>query len=561
MTTFKTGPRQESREARTENTREEASRSEQEETGGLSLPPPEAVIRPFDDARAEATAQRELRDIAQQRQQIMNPQQMSVGQLIQRKETAQPVNKTGLPDHLKAGLENLSSMSMDDVKVHHNSPEPSQLQALAYTEGTDIHLAPGQEKHLPHEAWHVVQQKQGRVTPTMQLKDEQVNDDSALEREADTMGAQAAQGVPGVRRETPIGQTSTNPAEHSEQHQGQCVIQRKIYKNRKSAAVVPTAKAREFLLQEQIPEDIAKRFVSMYVSDPKEHRTLEEVLIEARRANRSAEEAGGEEHGPIHVEERHRQAPEEKEEEHRRKATDFIEIMDGSKWTITTPADVGGWEPDKMMSGKDTRGVSYTKADLEVNGNVREMILWTLDLKFFPQITATARANFRTEKESNPLLTAGDMMNIVTGLDYEKRMSNKVDLIEYGYLGGRVLSVTSYKPKEMEYVRYYSKKVTGDNIEPQQAEIRHFGTHDGKDMGTKGHYHIIKQGEPYTEEQKAKIDNVVNDSGLVGDPDWKTSYPQHPDKIAEKRRKKNKNKKIPTGKKPMYNNATGPDGT
>lgn len=192
MTTFETGPKQESREARTENTREEASRSEQEETGGLSLPPPEAVIRPFDDARAEATTQRELRDIAQQRRQIMNPQQMSVGQLIQRKETAQPVNKTGLPDHLKAGLENLSSMSMDDVKVHHNSPEPSQLQALAYTKGTDIHLAPGQDKHLPHEAWHVVQQKQGRVTPTMQLKDEQVNDDSGLEREADTMGAKAA---------------------------------------------------------------------------------------------------------------------------------------------------------------------------------------------------------------------------------------------------------------------------------------------------------------------------------------------------------------------------------
>jgi hypothetical protein len=27
---------------------------------------------------------------------------------------------------------------------------------------------PGQEQHLPHEAWHVVQQKQGRVKPTGQ---------------------------------------------------------------------------------------------------------------------------------------------------------------------------------------------------------------------------------------------------------------------------------------------------------------------------------------------------------------------------------------------------------
>lgn len=26
-----------------------------------------------------------------------------------------------------------------------------------------IYIAPGQEKYLPHEAWHVVQQKQERV--------------------------------------------------------------------------------------------------------------------------------------------------------------------------------------------------------------------------------------------------------------------------------------------------------------------------------------------------------------------------------------------------------------
>jgi hypothetical protein len=25
----------------------------------------------------------------------------------------------------------------------------------------DIHIGPGQEKHLAHEAWHTVQQKQG----------------------------------------------------------------------------------------------------------------------------------------------------------------------------------------------------------------------------------------------------------------------------------------------------------------------------------------------------------------------------------------------------------------
>lgn len=97
-------------------------------------------------------------------------------------------NNTGMPDNLKNGIEELSGFSMDDVRVHYNSSEPAQLQALAYAQGTDIHIAPGQEQCLPHEAWHVVQQKQGRVQPTLQLQGMNVNDDDALEREADVMG-------------------------------------------------------------------------------------------------------------------------------------------------------------------------------------------------------------------------------------------------------------------------------------------------------------------------------------------------------------------------------------
>ena len=106
----------------------------------------------------------------------------------------QKENKTGLPDNLKSGVENLSGHSLDDVKVHYNSSQPASLQAHAYAQGTDIHVAPGQEKHLPHEAWHVVQQKQGRVQPTRQLKGKtNINDDAGLEKEADVMGAKALQ--------------------------------------------------------------------------------------------------------------------------------------------------------------------------------------------------------------------------------------------------------------------------------------------------------------------------------------------------------------------------------
>jgi len=102
-------------------------------------------------------------------------------------------NDTGLPDNIKSGVENLSGYSMDDVKVHYNSSKPAAIQAKAYAQGTDIHVGPGNEQHLPHEAWHVVQQKQGRVQPTVQAKGLPVNDDQGLEKEADVMGDKAVQ--------------------------------------------------------------------------------------------------------------------------------------------------------------------------------------------------------------------------------------------------------------------------------------------------------------------------------------------------------------------------------
>ena len=166
----------------------------------------------FVDNRPEAIVQRKLQEMANNSPQVMqlktlqnmadnSPQAKQAAQLqamadnyaaqqyqpVQKKE-----NETGLGDNLKSGIENLSGYSMNDVKVHYNSDKPAQLQAHAYTQGTDIHLGSGQEKHLPHEAWHVVQQKQGRVKPTMQMKDKvNINDDAGLEKEADVMGSKA----------------------------------------------------------------------------------------------------------------------------------------------------------------------------------------------------------------------------------------------------------------------------------------------------------------------------------------------------------------------------------
>lgn len=113
---------------------------------------------------------------------------------VQRAEAgpAGAVTGGGLPGGLRSGIESLSGLSMQDVKVHRNSDAPAKVGAHAYAQGRDIHLAPGQDRHLPHEAWHVVQQAQGRVKPTLHEGGVAINDDAGLEKEADVMGAKAA---------------------------------------------------------------------------------------------------------------------------------------------------------------------------------------------------------------------------------------------------------------------------------------------------------------------------------------------------------------------------------
>ncbi len=113
-----------------------------------------------------------------------------------------PARREQLPSDIKTGIEQLSGIAMNDVHVVHQSAEPESVGALAYARGNEIHLGPGQEQHLPHEAWHVVQQKQGRVAATAQLKGgDSSNADPALEAEADEMGARAA----AVGRSAPEG--------------------------------------------------------------------------------------------------------------------------------------------------------------------------------------------------------------------------------------------------------------------------------------------------------------------------------------------------------------------
>ncbi len=88
------------------------------------------------------------------------------------------------------------------VDVFKNDPSAQDMGALAYTQGNEVHFAPGQydpssqkgKELIGHELTHVVQQREGKVQPTQKGNGIAINDNPDLEAEADQLGQQAAQG-------------------------------------------------------------------------------------------------------------------------------------------------------------------------------------------------------------------------------------------------------------------------------------------------------------------------------------------------------------------------------
>ncbi len=107
---------------------------------------------------------------------------------------------TSLSDEVQTKMENSLGTDFSDVNIHTNSIQAKNIGALAYTQGNDIHFAENQynpntqsgQTLLGHELTHVVQQRQGRVQPTVQMQGAMINDDPNLEAEADQMGEEAA---------------------------------------------------------------------------------------------------------------------------------------------------------------------------------------------------------------------------------------------------------------------------------------------------------------------------------------------------------------------------------
>jgi len=114
-----------------------------------------------------------------------------------------------LPEEVRRRMERAFGADFSDVRIH-VGPEAEAVGAKAFTQGTDIHFAPGEYdprsplglELLGHELTHVIQQAQGRVSQTGERGGLPASDDSWLEREADEMGTRAAHG------EAPVVQVS-----------------------------------------------------------------------------------------------------------------------------------------------------------------------------------------------------------------------------------------------------------------------------------------------------------------------------------------------------------------
>lgn len=151
-------------------------------------PDPSPASRP--DKRPSSHAPSPIQAMASASPQVQAATQLQAQVSAHVGPPAQLKSPDGLPPAMRQNMERASGFDLSGVRVHRNSTLPAQLQAHAFAQGGHIHLAPGQDRHLPHEAWHVVQQAQGRVKPTHTVAGQPVNLDNGLEAEASRLGSQ-----------------------------------------------------------------------------------------------------------------------------------------------------------------------------------------------------------------------------------------------------------------------------------------------------------------------------------------------------------------------------------
>jgi hypothetical protein len=166
--------------------KEEPTLIQQKESPSKSMTPP-----PF--ALTSSPAQKKEEESSPlQKKQSSSP--------VQKKEEASSGGSGKLPEEVRGKMESAIGTDFSEVRVHANSGKAVEAGALAYTQGADLHFAPGQydpnskkgQELLAHELTHVQQQSEGRVKSTGEVAGMPLNDDKSLEKEADDVAARAA---------------------------------------------------------------------------------------------------------------------------------------------------------------------------------------------------------------------------------------------------------------------------------------------------------------------------------------------------------------------------------
>jgi len=117
-----------------------------------------------------------------------------------------------MPEAVQQKMEAAFGTGFSDVRIHEGA-QAAAINAIAYTQANHIHFQPGEynptspkgQALLGHELAHVLQQRQGRVKRTMQAEGLPINDENALEQEAE-LAAQR------VTQNQAIGSSHAQPA-------------------------------------------------------------------------------------------------------------------------------------------------------------------------------------------------------------------------------------------------------------------------------------------------------------------------------------------------------------
>ena len=107
----------------------------------------------------------------------------------------------GMPVDLLINMSQSLGADFSEVNIHRDSQSATDAGALAYTQGNDVHFAPGQydpesasgQELIGHELTHVIQQREGRVRANNEVNGMPLNDDKGLEKEADEGGMKVTQ--------------------------------------------------------------------------------------------------------------------------------------------------------------------------------------------------------------------------------------------------------------------------------------------------------------------------------------------------------------------------------